>query len=126
MTRSGDARGNGNHGNLKREGKPMKRVVPIWLAATMLALSGCATVTIKPVDFSWSFESVLTADSAGIVKGEPKTIAFDAGALFRAESDEKETAAGRTVRVIRDPEGFTTSPPPASGTSTSSAARPAS
>ncbi len=94
------------------KGMPMKRVTLVWLASMTLALSGCASVTIKPVDFSWSFESVLTANSAGIVSGEPKTIAFDAGVLFRAETGNQDTAAGRTVRVIRDREGyyFVTSP----------------
>ena len=77
-----------------------------WLAAALLALSGCATVTIKPVDFSWSFESVLTADSAGMVSGEPRTIAFDAGALFTAEAGKQGTAANKTVRIIRDRDGY--------------------
>jgi len=97
---------------MKREDKRMKRTTLVWVAAMALALSGCATVTIKPADFSWSFESVLTANSAGIVSGEPKTIAFDAGTLFREETDSKATAAGKTVRVIRDREGyyFVTSP----------------
>lgn len=78
----------------------------IGLATLLLALAGCASVTIKPVDFSWSFESVLTADATGVVSGEPKTIAFDAGVLFRAEAGEQATAAGKTVRIIRDREGF--------------------
>jgi hypothetical protein len=72
----------------------------------ILALSGCATVTLKPVDFSWSFESVLTADSAGYVRAEPKTIAFDARELFRAETKDPGAAAGTIVRIIRDYEGF--------------------
>ncbi len=90
----------------------MKRAILVLLAAMMLALSGCATVTIKPVDFSWSFESVLTADSDGIVRGEPKTIAFDASVLFWAETKEPGIPAGKTVRIIRDEFGyyFVTSP----------------
>jgi hypothetical protein len=90
----------------------MKRATLVWLAALLLAPAGCATVTIKPVDFSWSYESVLTADSAGVVSGEPKTIAFDAGVLFRAEAPSQGAAAGKTVRIIRDKDGyyFVTSP----------------
>jgi len=90
----------------------MKRATLGCLTALLLATSGCATVTIKPVDFSWSYESVLTADSAGVVSGEPKTISFDAGVLFRAETTPEGTAAGKTVRIIRDKEGyyFVTSP----------------
>jgi hypothetical protein len=77
-----------------------------------LALPGCATVTLKPADFSWSFESVLTADASGYVKGEPKTIAFNANELFKAEKREPGAAAGSVVRVIRNADGyyFVTSP----------------
>ena len=72
----------------------MKKAVLIWSLA-ILALSGCATVTLKPVDFSWSFESVLTADAAGYVKAEPKTIAFNAGELFRAETKDAGRGGGQ-------------------------------
>lgn len=83
----------------------MKRRVPLTLVAA-LALSGCASVTLQPADFSWSYESVLTTDAGGVARGEPKTLAFDAGALFRAEAKEPGSVAGRTVRVIRNAEGF--------------------
>jgi len=87
-----------------------KTVLVLFLAS--LALPGCATVTLRPVDFSWSFESVLTADSAGYVRGEPKTIAFDAKELFRAEMKDPGAATGTVVRVIRNVDGyyFITSP----------------
>ena len=90
----------------------MKRAGLVCVAALMLALPNCASMTIKPVDFSWSYESVLKADAAGIVSGEPKTISFDAGVLFRAEDETQGTAANKTVRIIRDREGyyFVTSP----------------
>ena len=90
----------------------MKRAGLVCAAALLLALPNCASMTIKPVDFSWSYESVLTADSAGIVSGEPKTIAFDAGVIFRAEDEAQGTAANKVVRIIRDREGyyFVTSP----------------
>jgi hypothetical protein len=84
-----------------------------WIGfLAIVVLSGCATVTLKPVDFSWSFESVLTADSTGYVRAEPKTIAFDARELFRAEAKDPGAAAGTVVRIIRDYDGyyFITSP----------------
>jgi hypothetical protein len=89
----------------------MKRAGLIWMAA-FLTLPGCASVTLKPVDFSWSFESVLTTDGAGVAKGEPKTITFNAAELFKAETNAPATGADKAVRVIRDPEGyyFMTSP----------------
>jgi hypothetical protein len=90
----------------------MRKAALVCMVA-FLVLPGCASVTLKPVDFSWSFESVLTADAAGYVKGEPKTIAFDAAKLFQAETDNPQAAAaGTTVRIIRDRAGyyFITSP----------------
>ena len=89
----------------------MKRAVLVLLAA-FLALPGCAAITIKPVDFSWSFESVLTTDDKGIVRGEPKTILFNATQLFQAEGGKEAPVAGKTVRIIRNAAGyyFVTSP----------------
>jgi hypothetical protein len=86
-------------------GKSMKRTVR-FMAVAALVLSGCASLTLKPADFSWSYESVLTTDAGGVARGEPKTLVFDAGALFRAETKNPGTVAGRTVRVIRNAEGF--------------------
>jgi hypothetical protein len=83
----------------------MRRAVLI-ISLAILALPGCASVTVKPVDFSWSFESVLTVDSAGYAKGEPKTLAFNAGELFRAEMKDPGAAAGKTIRIIRDSGGY--------------------
>lgn len=87
----------------------MKKAI-LFLFVALPALAGC--VTVKPVDFSWSFESVVTADSAGYVRAEPKTIAFDARALFKAETKNPDAAAGAVVRIIRDYDGyyFITSP----------------
>lgn len=83
----------------------MRKTGLVWLLV-ISAASGCASVTLKPVDFSWSFESVLTADSAGYVRAEPKTIAFNAGELFRAELKDPGAAAGAIVRIIRDYDGY--------------------
>lgn len=83
----------------------MKKAVLVGLVAA-LALSGCAAVTLKPVDFSWSYESVLTTDANGVARGEPKTIIFDTSELFRAETKQQGSAAGKTVRVIRSDDGY--------------------
>jgi hypothetical protein len=88
----------------------MKRAVLIMLAA-FLAMPGCA-LTLKPVDYSWSYESVLNAGPDGVVRGEPKTIAFNAQELFREETGQAGPIEGKTVRLIRNDQGyyFVTSP----------------
>jgi hypothetical protein len=83
----------------------MKKAGLIWLVA-LLALPGCASVTLKPVDFSWPFESVLTTDASGFAKGEPKTIGFNATELFKAETNAPATGADKVVRIIRDDAGY--------------------
>lgn len=83
----------------------MKRSV-LFLVAALLALPGCAAITIEPVDYSWSFESVLMTDAEGVVKGEPKTIVFNAAEIFQAEAGEKADVAGKQVRIIRNDAGF--------------------
>jgi hypothetical protein len=83
---------------------PMKKAVLLWVAAA-LVLPGCA-LTIKQVDFSWPFESVMNADAGGTYRAEPKTLAFDAVELFRAESGKPDAVADRPVRVIRDAAGY--------------------
>jgi hypothetical protein len=83
---------------------PMKKAVLFWIAAS-LALPGCA-LTIQPVDFSWSFESVLKPDADGMYRAEPKTIAFNATELFREESGKPDAVADKPLRMIRDSAGF--------------------
>lgn len=83
---------------------PMKKAAFFLLVAS-LALPGCA-LTIKPVDFSWSYESVLTADANGQYRAEPKTIAFNAVEFFRAEAGKPDAVADRPVRIIRDNAGY--------------------
>jgi len=78
----------------------------LFLFLAVPAFTGCASLTIRAVDYSWSFESVFTADSSGYVRAEPKTIAFDARELFRAETNDPAGAAGAVVRMIRDSDGY--------------------
>jgi hypothetical protein len=89
----------------------MKRSMLFLFLLALPAFAGCA-LTLKPVDFSWSYESVFTADSSGYVRSEPKTIGFDARELFKAETKNPDAAAGSVVRMIRDYDGyyFITSP----------------
>jgi hypothetical protein len=83
---------------------PMKRAA-LFLLAASLAAPGCA-LTIRPVDFSWSYESVLAPDAAGIYRAEPKTIAFNAVEIFREEAGKPDAVADRPIRMIRDPGGY--------------------
>jgi len=83
---------------------PMKKAAMVWVVAA-LALTGCAT-TIKPVDYSWSYESVLAGDASGTYRAEPKTLAFNAAELFRTEYENKQAVADKPLRMIRDAAGY--------------------
>lgn len=78
----------------------------IFLACALVLMTGCSTVVLKPTDFSWSYESVMTTDAQGVIKGEPKTITCSVKGLFFAEVQDSVNVADKVIRVIRDRDGF--------------------
>jgi hypothetical protein len=83
---------------------PMSKAA-LLLALGLLALPGCAA-TIKPVDFSWAYESVLKPDENGAYRAEPKTISFRPAELFREESGREDAVPDKPIRMIRDADGY--------------------
>ena len=81
----------------------MKRI--IMMAAT-LGLFGCSTLTLQPADFSWPVESILKADANGMVSETRFAVSFSIAELLTKEHGMIDSAAGATVRIIRDREGY--------------------
>jgi len=77
-----------------------------FLVCGLVLMAGCSSVVLKPTDFSWSYESVMQSDSRGMIKGEPKTISCSVKSLFFAETQDSVNVAEKTIRVIRDRDGF--------------------
>ncbi len=81
----------------------MKRIL---IAAAALSLFGCSSLMLQPADFSWPVESVLKADSKGMVSDTRFAVSFSIAPLMTAERGPAQNPAGATVRLIRDREGF--------------------
>ena len=69
-------------------------------------LFSCSSLTLTSAEFSWPLESVLKIDSRGFVKEERHSISFDTKNLFLEETQDSLGYAGKTLRVIRNNEGF--------------------
>lgn len=80
----------------------------ILAIALVLMGWGCASLTLKPVDFSWKLENVVTIDDYGDATGPPKTLSFNAKELFQMEGIDLSGASGESfsIRMIRDRKGF--------------------
>lgn len=69
-------------------------------------LFSCSSLTLTSAEFSWPLESVLKIDNRGFVKEERHSISFDTKNLFLEEIQDSLGYAGKTLRVIRNNEGF--------------------
>lgn len=76
--------------------------------AGLLAFSGCTSLVLTPVDYSWLVESRLTTNSDGLIQGEPRSFQCNMKGLFLEEQgrDGQANWANRTVNIIRDREGY--------------------
>lgn len=76
------------------------------LVPIMFIISACSSVTLKPVDFAWPIESVLTTDSEGTVTIDRYSTTFNATNLFKTEFSETTNAINKEIRVIRGEDGY--------------------
>ncbi len=81
----------------------MKQII---IFAAALSLFGCSSLVLQPADFSWPVESVLKSDAVGMVAENRFAVSFSITELVLRERGESQSAAGVTVRVIRDREGY--------------------
>ena len=79
------------------------KVLIVFLFVTA---TGCAALTIDPVDYSWGIESVLPVDKDGSVAGVPKTLSFNAAPLYALEMGGVPQDGKRIIRVIRNRAGY--------------------
>ncbi|MGK9369172.1 hypothetical protein ACSSWA_09725 [Melioribacter sp. Ez-97] len=69
-------------------------------------VSSCTVLMLKPADFSWPVESVLTVDENGYVHEKRYSISINLNPLFFEETGDSSNTANKQVRIIRDSEGF--------------------
>jgi hypothetical protein len=89
------------NGNL---GGSMKMTfIPIILS---FILTGCSSLTLKPGDFAWPIESVLSIDDQGNVQTRLYSFSFNVKELLFAETQDSVHVSKVSLRMIRDAKGF--------------------
>ena len=78
--------------------------VPIYISFFILV--GCSSLTLKPADFGWPVESVLSVDSQGKVQSERYSFSVDVKALLFAETQDSVNILKINLRIIRDVKGY--------------------
>ena len=71
-----------------------------------LALTGCGGLALRPADFGWPVESVLSIDSNGMAEDDRYNIIFNAKPLLFAETGDSVNVSKHSLRMIRDKEGY--------------------
>ncbi len=72
--------------------------------ATLAA--GCSPLMLKPADFSWPIEDELKSDSRGMVQEDRYSLSFSIKPLMYTEFKDSVNVSNRTIRLIRDIEGY--------------------
>ena len=81
------------------------RLVVLCLLPLSL-LSACNPLTLKPVNYAWPVESVLKADSKGMVEEERYMISFNIKPLMFEETHDSTKVQDVEIRMIRDLQGY--------------------
>lgn len=71
----------------------------------LTVITGCSTLQLTPVDFSWPLEAVLKVDEQGFVKEDRYSIKMNVQNLFNEEFGLRANAANRFIRIIRNSVG---------------------
>jgi len=77
----------------------------IAIVLLLVTITGCSPLSLKPADFGWPVESVLKADSKGMVQENRYQLSFNIRPMIFAETGDS-TNASIIVRVIRDRAGY--------------------
>lgn len=78
----------------------------LLLIIVSLIITSCSTLTLTPAEFGWPIEGVLKVDNSGFVKEDRSAISFDTKTLFLEELKDSLGYAGKTLRIIRNHEGY--------------------
>ncbi len=69
-------------------------------------ITGCSTLQLTPVDFSWPLEAVLKIDEQGFVKEDRYSLKLNVKNLFAEEFGLATDIQGKTIRIIRNSPGI--------------------
>lgn len=84
----------------------MKKIKILLILITGSFFYSCSSLTLTPAEFGWPIESVLKIDNQGFVKEDRHSVNFDTKALFLEETQDSLRYAGKSIRLIRNNEGY--------------------
>ena len=84
----------------------MKHKKIFLVFTSIILLTACTSLLLEPAQFAWPLESVLKVDKEGFVKEERFALNFNTKALFYEETQDSLSYAGKTIRLIRNNEGY--------------------
>lgn len=76
------------------------------LALFVVVLAGCSGMLLKPAEFAWPVESVMTVDSKGMVQEDRYSMSFSVKPILLEETGDTTRMSRHTVRMIRDDRGY--------------------
>ncbi len=84
----------------------MKYSKIILIAITTTIFAACSSLKLSPAEFGWPIESVLKVDDKGIAKEDRYSLSYNTKALFFEETQDSMSYKGKSIRLIRNLEGF--------------------
>ena len=82
------------------------KTIKLLLIGSFLFIGACSTLVLKPADFAWPVESVLSVDNNGKVDIKRYSINFDVRELFLKETGDSLGYQNQQLRVIRNLNGY--------------------
>lgn len=78
----------------------------IFIVTLAFWMTGCSSLVLRPADFAWPIEDVLTVDQQGMVQEDRYGLSFNTKPLLYEETKDSVNVGGRTIRVIRNVTGY--------------------
>jgi hypothetical protein len=84
----------------------MKTTFIFIVCILALQSTGCSTLVLRPVDFSWPIEAALQPDGKGNVREARYQVSFNVKALLFEELQDSTAASKHTLHILRDQAGY--------------------
>jgi len=84
----------------------MRTLGQLSIFVLLLMLPACSLVTLENANFAWPVEAVLTVNSMNIIEEGRYAFAVNIAPLAQAEFQDSTALRGKTIRVIRNAQGY--------------------
>jgi hypothetical protein len=82
------------------------RSIKYFMFLSLMFLSACSTLILKPADFSWPVEAVVNVANNGNVDVQRYSLSFNAKELFFNETGDSLGYENKQLRIIRNENGY--------------------